>query len=79
VWLASVFLLTAIEDANVCLAAWTQIEGGLTAVFRTASLVIRLLLLLLLVLIGAGGIRQQGREGWLAGTTRHGADGGRAV
>ncbi len=128
-WLAAVFLLTALYSAMLCLTAWTQLAesawnltlavflnpltlggwvmvwwvwfrlrspawmpkaiAGLTllymlsealgenffvtaishpvsATFHLASLGIRLLFLLLLVLIVIRGIRQQGREGWLA-------------
>jgi serine phosphatase RsbU (regulator of sigma subunit) len=128
-WLAAVFLMTAIYNAMLCLTAWTQLAeeawnltlavflnpltlggwvmvwwvwfrlrspawipkaiAGLTllymlsealgenflvtvishpvsAAFHLASLGIRLLFLLLLVLIFIWGIRQQGREGWLA-------------
>ncbi|MHB1958585.1 MAG: PP2C family protein-serine/threonine phosphatase [Acidobacteriaceae bacterium] len=128
-WLAAVFLLTALYSAMLCLTAWTQLAeeawnltlavflnpltlggwvmvwwvwfrlrspawipkaiAGLTllymlsealgenffvtvishpvsAAFHLASLGIRLLFLLLLVMIVIWGIRQQGREGWLA-------------
>ncbi|HET9099191.1 MAG TPA: SpoIIE family protein phosphatase [Acidobacteriaceae bacterium] len=130
VWLAAVFLLTALYNFFLCLAAWTQFTAGedwnliedvllhpltlggwvmvwwvwfrlrnpawipksiagltllymlsealgenlfvtvvshpVSAAFHLASLGIRLLFLLLLVLIVFRGIRQQGREGWLA-------------
>ena len=129
-WLAAVFLLTALYNFFLCLAAWTQFTAGedwnliedvllhpltlggwvmvwwvwfrlrnpawipnsiagltllymlsealgenlfvtvvshpVSAAFHLASLGIRLLFLLLLVLIVIRGIRQQGREGWLA-------------
>jgi serine phosphatase RsbU (regulator of sigma subunit) len=129
-WLAAVFLLTAIYNFLTCLAAWTQFADGealnlilnaflhpltlggwvmvwwvwfrlrnpawipksiagltllymlseavgenfffavvshpVSVAFHLASLGIRLLFLLLLVLIVIRGIRQEGREGWLA-------------
>ncbi len=129
-WLAGVFLLTALYNFFYCLAAWTQFTAGedwnliedvflhpltlggwvmvwwvwfrlrnpawipksiagltllymlseglgenlfftvvshpVSAAFHLGSLGIRLLFLLLLVLIVIRGIRQQGREGWLA-------------